>query len=92
MQSRILEDQPTGFRRDYELGETVRCQTHMSTGDTSSLENHDFAFVKRSDGSYSYAILAERSEEFMLFAMNASGATKKISKKHWSSLLCLVSR
>ena len=92
METRILEEQPTGISRDYELGETVRCPSHMTAEDTDTLEKHDFAFVRRSDGSYSYAIIAERSEDCMVFLMNYTGATKRISKKHWEKVVRSVSR
>ena len=44
----------TGFRKDYYIGETVRSPSHMITEPNSavnSLEKHDCAFVKCSDGS-----------------------------------------
>ena len=60
-----------GFRKDYKLGETLRSPSHMivestpqiATRAVGTLKKHDFAFVKRSDGSYSYAIVAYRSME-----------------------------
>jgi len=88
----LLEEQHGEFSRDYELAEYVRCPSHMTAEDTDTLEMHDFAFVRRSNGSYSYAIIAERSEECMVFVMNYSGATKIISKKHWGKLVRPVSR
>lgn len=51
-----------GFRRDYSLGETVRCTSHMIPRPTISeqafqsintLKNRDFAFVKRPSSSSS---------------------------------------
>jgi len=68
---RIHHLQTKGFRRDYELGETLRHSSHMvvesnskkSLRSVESLRKHDFAFVKRSDKSFSYAILAFRSLE-----------------------------
>ena len=58
-----------GVRQDYTLGESARSSSHMvihpnpqaATDAVNSLNNHDFAFIRRSDGSYSYAILAYRS-------------------------------
>jgi hypothetical protein len=99
-----------GFRRDYTLGETVRSPSHMIIGLTSekateavnSLSIHDFAFVKRSDGLFSYAILAFRSneednnsnhssEECMTFVLSDMGGTKMIKKSQWSELVRLIS-
>ena len=39
MEARILEDHFTGFRRDYELGETIRCPSHMATEEIDTLKN-----------------------------------------------------
>ena len=63
----VNKHQHNGFRIDYQLGETVRCTSHMMREQESSvidsLNRYDFAFVKRSDGSFSYAILAQRTLE-----------------------------
>ena len=69
-----------------------------------SLNTHDFAFVKRSDGSYSFAILAYRSMEptkradgdaamgkYMNFVICDSGSTKMVRMSHWSKSIRLVS-
>jgi len=101
-----------GFRSDYSLGETIRTPSHMTIEPTSEqairavtlLKTHDFAFVKRSDGSYSFAILAYRStrplkgakdtsdtEECMNFVMSDNGATKTVRERHWSEFVRLVS-
>ena len=98
------EQQNMGFRKDYSLGETTRSRCHMiiePTSVVSSLKKHDFAFVKRSDGSYSYAILACRlmepikgtnnTEECMTFVMSDVGATKIVRKSNWSEYIRLVS-
>lgn len=83
-----------GFRGDYDLGDTIRCQSHMIPQESKSdeleaavcsLQKHDFAWVKRSNGSFSYAILAYRSleppgkkssetlDEYMAFVMDTRG-------------------
>lgn len=102
-----------GFRADYSIGDTIRSPSHMIIAPTpeqafeatSSLRKHAFAFVKRTDGSYSYAILAFRSleppmdnsgpdnslEEYMGFVMCGDGSTKKLRKKHWGNHVRLVS-
>ena len=104
-----VEEHRTEFRKDYFLGETVRSPSHMITEPTSeravrsidSLRQYDFVFVKRSDGSYSYAILAYRSmelikgrnkrEECMTFAMTDTGATKMVRRRSWHRVVRLVS-
>ena len=102
--------QNKGFRRDYTLGETIRHSSHKiihSTPDKAvraveSLQNQDFAFIKRSDGTYCYAILAQRtristernkgdSDEIMVFVVNESGSTKLLRKSRWRDSVCLVS-
>mmetsp|Transcript_27936 Transcript_27936/g.58999 ORF Transcript_27936/g.58999 Transcript_27936/m.58999 type:complete len:223 (-) Transcript_27936:50-718(-) len=87
-----------GLRGDYFIGDKLRSPCHMidETTDVGSLNRHDFAFVKRSDGSYSYAILAFRTnndaEESMVFVMSDDGCTKSIREKHWAKLIRLVSK
>merc|ERR1712238_103233 len=61
----------------------------------ASLENFDFVFLKRSNGSFSYAILAYRSMEpitrdnrkslveCMNFITCDVGGTKKVAKHNW---------
>jgi len=93
-----------GFRKDYRIGEQIRSPSHMMTMPTSeeafqlvsTMKTHDFAFVKRSDGSYSYAILAFRSlepsnnrrnanllEEYMTFVVDFSRSTMVLKKEKW---------
>merc|ERR1712194_977812 len=95
-----------------ELGDALRAHSHMIHQPTdsqafhavSSLEDYDFAFVKRSDGSFSYAILAYRSTELirtghgkamvecMNFVMSVDGATKKIAQGNWSKCVRLPAK
>ena len=89
------------FRLDYILGDTVRSPSHMIVEDcpeaalhkASQLKLHDFAFIKRSDGSWTYAILActyrseVDNEECMMFVMNESGYTKCVKKTQWASFI-----
>ncbi len=68
-----------------------------------SLKTHNFAFVKRSDGSFSSVILAYRSmepttgasngemEECMTFAVSEGGSMKMVRKRHWNEYVRLVS-
>lgn len=96
-------------RSDYTLGEAARSTSHMiiescpekALHRASQLKNHDFAFVKRMDGSWTYAILAFRSfvdgdsalseDECMMFVMNEEGSTKTIKKRQWAEFVrCVV--
>lgn len=98
-----------GLRKDYSLGKRACSSSHMiiesdhdvAFQSASSLKNHDFAFVKRSDGQWTYAILAYRSfelvkneevvEECMMFVMSDAGSTKLIKKRQWGDYVRLVS-
>ena len=80
------------FRQDYALGDTVRSPSDMIIKATpedamdaaDSLLKHDFAFVKRSDGSFTYAILAFRSRDSLTFVMSGTGSTKTVSRRRWT--------
>ena len=104
-----VEEQHKGFRNDYSIGDTIRSPSHMIIEPTyekslravRSLNTHDFAFVKRSGGSYSYAILAYRInkpmkgtaniEECMVFAVCGVGSTEMVRARDWSESVRLVS-
>ena len=56
---------------------------------------NEFSFIKRSNGSYSYAILANRSMEpikgeCLTFVMNESGSTKTVRKCDWGERIRLI--
>ncbi|KAL7475358.1 hypothetical protein ACHAW6_001274, partial [Cyclotella cf. meneghiniana] len=94
----------------YVLGDMVRSSSHMTVAscpqdaakNASNLQNHDFAFVKRTDGSWTFAILACRiflesqsnqadsHEECMLFVISERGGTKIIRKPHWAEFIRIV--
>lgn len=104
----VVEHHYRRYRKDYALGETVRSPSHMNIEPTSaqairaasSLKSNDFAFVKRSDGSFSYAILAYRCmkrfrnsaknkiimEECMVFIVSSTGSTKMVRKRQSESV------
>ncbi len=80
----------------YELGDKVRGDHHMMIPKTvtealqnaSSLNALDFAFVRRSDGSWTYAIVAERVFHkdlglVLRFVLDKKGTTKTIRRKYW---------
>jgi hypothetical protein len=76
-------------RCDYRLGEPARSSSHM-VSKVSTLKNYDFAFIKRTDGLWTYAILAYRTEESMMFVMNETGSTKIIKKRQWAEYVRCV--
>ena len=100
----------TGYREDYLLGDVVKLSSHMIIESSpnrairavESLQLHDFAWVKRSDGLYTYAILAYRStsplpespstteEEYMYFVVDDIGSTKMVLKSRWHVNVRLV--
>ena len=55
------------------------------------LQLHHFAFVRRSDGvSWTYAIVADRQPESILFVTDTEGSTKVISKKRWRDSILFI--
>lgn len=91
----LSEQRYNGFCVDYDLGDAVRCPSDMiveatqgrTTDAVVSLRKHDFAWVKRSDGSYTYSIIADKTEDHIVFLIDSKGSTKKVSRKHWSELV-----
>ena len=91
----------SGARSDYFLGDTAKCPTHMiiesdpgvALEKVSQLKNYDYAFIKRSDGSWTYAIVANRyhsnndGEDFIMFVLDEAGCTKIIKKKQWANFV-----
>lgn len=90
---------PRGFRGDYVIGDAARSASHVVVGlsceeaaaAAATLSHHDYAFVRRAGGGYSYAILASRSEEVMTFVMGLEGTTKTIERRRWGELVRPVS-
>lgn len=102
-----------GIREDYSLGDIVQCPSHMVDHSTSeqaynainSLKAHDFAFIKKPSGPYTYGILACRTleppvdiincpeslEESMVFAICGGGSKVKLKKNQWVDRIRLVS-
>lgn len=87
-----------GFRKDYMLGDPARSIRHMkietTLNEVSKLKTYDFAFIKRFDESWTYAICASRfeenGEECMLFVLNKAGATKILKRKYWADSIRIV--
>ena len=96
---------PAGFRHDYQLGDPLVDPAHARVapaGAAAALRVHDFAFVRRSDGDFTYAIFAYRSaepvrrggrtvlEECMTFVTSPEGHTKTVSRRRWDERVRLV--
>jgi len=57
----------------------------------SELQTHDFAFVLRSDRqSWTYAIIADRQVDCMVFVMDTHGSVKVLSRRRWMDHVRLV--
>ena len=65
-------------------------KTYYKSSDYSSLHVHDFAFILRSNGSYTYAIIAGRSDDSIVFVVDTSGSTKTLNSRHWSQCVRFV--
>ena len=99
-----------GFRGDYFLGDPLRSPSHMVVEPSpdramraaSSLHKHDFAFVRRAGGGFTYAILAFRGEEddasrggdrrrrALTFVVSRCGRTETVSEGSWGDGVRLV--
>ena len=88
---------------NYVLGDSLRCSSHIindacpqaALERVSRLNHRDFAFVKRSNGSWSYAMLASHfvgmyNEEHMMFVLNELGSTKILKMSQWASCVLCV--
>lgn len=80
----------------YELGDQVKEDDHIVIPKTATeaiqnasiLNTFDFAFVLRSDDSWTYAIVAEKSFHkdlglVLRFVLDKKGTTKTIRRKYW---------
>jgi hypothetical protein len=55
------------------------------------LQVHDYAFILRSrDKSWTYAIIADRSTDRIIFAVDNEGGIKTLLRKHWLTCMRLV--
>ena len=89
---------------ELELGDVARphdmriaSNVQQAHDEAVSLAVHSFAFVLRSTGEWTYAILSDRPVESgpgasMRFVMNTQGITKTIEAKHWAGYIRLVQK
>merc|ERR1712029_762603 len=66
--------------------------TNSDPGEIDGLRTHAFAFVLRSDRSWTYAILAGREKDAMLFVVDTEGNTKNLSRDRWPTMVRPVRR
>ena len=55
-----------------------------------SLKAHNFAFIRRSGGGWTYAIVSDRHDDFIRFVVDGRGSTKVLSRRSWPKLIRLV--
>lgn len=75
----------------YNLGDEVKEVYHWATEalqNASSLNALDFAFVLRSNGTWTYSVVAERSYHkdlglVLRFVLDKKGTTKTLKRKYW---------
>ena len=98
LEERHRDDVPCNIRVQHDH-ETYRHNDHFQLGDAASpralpayraievdsLRKYDYAFILRSDNSWTYAVVADRLPEGMLFLVDARGSTKVLKRQHWSS-------
>lgn len=66
-------------------------QEEANFSEIDRLQVHDFAFVLRSaDKTWTYAIIADRDEDSILFVMDTTGSIKLLLRKNWSACVRLV--
>jgi hypothetical protein len=63
----------------------------VNLSDIDRLQLHDYAFVLRSrEKSWTYAIIADRSTDHILFVVDMEGSIKTLLRKHWLTCMRLV--
>lgn len=56
----------------------------------ASLKNHDFAFVLRSNKQWTYAIIADKKDDQIVFVVDTEGSTKVMPIKSWARSIRVV--
>lgn len=86
----------------YDLGDVgapqdmiIHSNTQEAVQSVGQLHVHDFAFVRRADGRYTYAIIADKpvengSDVSIRFVVDKRGSTKIIKMKQWEKCIRLV--
>lgn len=79
-----------------DLGDVGSPQAIVSTVSHTSeieiLQRHDFAFVRRTNGKCTYAIIAERQHGTVLSVVDSRGSTKRVDRPVIESNSVLVFR
>ena len=76
------------------LGDTARLMDMIPISPLSDIEAklfiQDFCFVLRSNGQYTYAIVADRDRESFRVVLGEEGSTKVLRREYWDSSIRLV--
>jgi hypothetical protein len=86
--------------KTYSLGDFGNAEdmTELNVTEAKLLSVGDFAFVRRSDGRYSYSVIVEApkastgKEPFIKFRLDQKGFTKTIPMTFWAANIKLRSR
>jgi len=77
------EDSGSDSNGEMDEGSSSR-SAHISMA-IGQLRHLDAAFVRRSDGSWTYAIVADGNDTEIRFVINNSGSTKSFPRSNWDS-------
>lgn len=87
---------PKTFLPHLRLGDTARLMDMIPISPLSDIESslfiQDFCFVLRSNGQYTYAIVADRDGESFRVVLDEAGSTKVLRREYWDSSIRLVNR
>jgi hypothetical protein len=87
----------------YSLGDILSNNQHMVTPSSlkdgieyaSTLQPLDFAFILRSNGTWTYAVVCDilncnNNKPSIKFVVDRQGCTRTIPKKYWGKYICLI--
>lgn len=87
----------------YSLGDILSNDQHMITPSSlkdgieyaSTLQPLDFAFILRSNGTWTYAVVCDilncnNNKPSIKFVVDRQGCTRTIPKKYWGKYICLI--
>mmetsp|Transcript_32726 Transcript_32726/g.60340 ORF Transcript_32726/g.60340 Transcript_32726/m.60340 type:complete len:281 (-) Transcript_32726:181-1023(-) len=82
------------YLRHLDIGDVVKRVDMVREGsdqlEIGSLQIHDFAFILRSDGQWTYAIIADRNEDVIRFVADTRGSHKALTRRNWATHIRLV--
>ena len=92
----VSADPSKTFLPHLRLGDTALLMDMIPISSLSDIETslfiQDFCFVLRSNGLYTYAIVADRDSESFQVVLDDAGSTKVLRREYWDSSIRLVNR